>query len=87
MMVHDQHQNIDAGFEAGIRAKRGGQAAEIAYQHIKREGADAVSNVKFTLRQQLAKNDDVRLWISHNDNNNLKSDEGVEAGITWHHYW
>ena len=48
---------------------------------------------KMTLRQQLSKNNDARIRITHativtHANNDVLSDsDNINASIVWHHYW
>lgn len=97
--VHDQDRHLDVGVELGLRAKRQAQAAELTYTINKREGRSLLSQTKLTLRQQLSKNNDARIMITHTDthsstDSNTHSSNGVvvdsdsvSAGVAWHHYW
>lgn len=87
MAVHDQHKHVDVGVEVGLRAKKEGRAAELSYAQYKREGRDAVATTRLTLRQQLSKNNDARIIVTHVDNEGLIESEGTNAGVAWHHYW
>ena len=89
--VHDQDRHLDVGIELGLRAKKKGQAAELTYTLNKREGRSSLSQTELTLRQQLSKNNDARIIITHTDtdsNNSVVNDsDSVRAGVAWHHYW
>ena len=87
--VHDQDRHLDVGIELGIRTKRRGQAAELTYNAIKRIDRSSLFETQLTLRQQLSKNDDARIIITHTDATGSVADEieGLDAGVAWHHYW
>ena len=85
--VHDQQDKFDIGVEVGLRAKREGRSLEISHKQIARSASKSVATTTLTLRQQLSKNNDARLLISHVNNDNLADDGSVTAGIAWHHYW
>ena len=91
--VHDQDKHADMGIELGVRAKRASRSAELSYIATKREGRDAIDLTKITVRQQLSKNDDVRLIVTYSDTVTVDNDvilddsDTLNAAIAWHHYW
>jgi hypothetical protein len=89
--VHDQDRHLDVGVELGLRAKRQGQAAELTYTLNKREGRSSLSQTELTLRQQLSKNNDARIIITHTDTHSntsvVNESDSVSAGVAWHYYW
>ena len=84
--VHDQDEHMDVGIELGLRAKRGYQGAELSYIVSKREGRASVSLATLTVRQQLSKNNDARIILTHTDNA-LNDSDNLNAAVAWHHYW
>ncbi|WP_350561766.1 DUF4105 domain-containing protein [Psychrobacter sp. CAL346-MNA-CIBAN-0220] len=90
-VVHDQDRHLDVGVELGLRTKRQGQAAELSYSTNKREGRSPISQTELTLRQQLSKNNDARIKVTHTDthtNNNVVNDsDSLNASVAWHYYW
>lgn len=91
--VHDQDRHADIGDEFGLRAKRDKQSAELSYIASKREGRASIGLTKLTLRQQLSKNNDARIMVTHANivthaNNDALSDsDNTNASVAWHHYW
>ena len=91
--VHDQDRHADIGIEFGVRAKRERQSVELSYTASTREGRAAIDLTKLTLRQQLSKNDDVRLITTYSDNMTsdnsavLSNKGNLNAAMAWHHYW
>ena len=82
-----------------VCAKRDKQSAEQSNVASKQEGHAAIALTKLTLRQQLSKNNDARIRVTHADivtnattvthaNNDVLSDsDNINASIVWHHYW
>ena len=91
--VHDQDRHADIGVEFGLRAKRDTQSAELSYSASKREGRASIALTKLTLRQQLSKNNDARIIVTHAniethaDYDALSGLDNTNASIAWHHYW
>lgn len=86
--MHDQTGHVDAISQLGIRGKRQGTAAQLEYTVQKRQKNELHQQTHLTLRQQLNKNNDLRLHLDYLDNPNSsdeQSDFGV--GISYHHYW
>ncbi|MBI0425750.1 DUF4105 domain-containing protein [Psychrobacter sp. NG27] len=91
--VHDQDRHADIGIEFGVRAKRERQSVELSYTASTREGRAAIDLTKLTLRQQLSKNNDVRLMMTYSDS--MRSDnsavlsnrDNLNTAMAWHHYW
>ncbi|WP_413500286.1 hypothetical protein [Psychrobacter maritimus] len=82
-----------------VCAKRDKQSTVLSYIAFKREGHAAIALTKLTLRQQLSKNNDARIRVTHADivknattvthaNNDALSDsDNINASIVWHHDW
>ena len=81
-----------------VCAKRDKQSTVLSYIASKREGHAAVALTKLTLRQQLSKNNDARIRVTHADivtnattvthaNNDVLSNANTNASVAWHHYW
>ena len=82
-----------------VCAKRDKQSAELSHVASKREGHAAIALTKLTLRQQLSKNNDARIRVTHADivknattvthanNDALSNADNINASIVWHHYW
>ena len=76
-----------------VCAKRDKQSTVLSYIASKREGHAAIILTKLTLRQQLSKNNDARIRVTHattvtHANNDVLSDsDNINASIIWHHYW
>lgn len=76
-----------------VCAKRDKQSTVLSYIASKREGHAAIVLTKLTLRQQLSKNNDARIRVTHANivahaNNDALSDsDNINASIVWHHYW
>lgn len=85
--IHDQDSHLDVGVELGLRAKRQGQAAELSYTTNKRDGRASISQTKLTVRQQLSKNNDARIIVTHTNNSIVNDSDSLDAGVAWHHYW
>ncbi|OXL20290.1 DUF4105 domain-containing protein [Psychrobacter sp. DAB_AL32B] len=85
--VHDQDRHADIGIEFGLRAKRDQQSAEWSYIASKREGRASIALTKLTLRQQLSKNNDARIVVTHANNAALSDLDSSAASLAWHHYW
>ncbi|SLJ83277.1 DUF4105 domain-containing protein [Psychrobacter sp. DAB_AL43B] len=85
--VHDQDRHADIGIEFGLRAKRDQQSAELSYIASKREGRASIALTKLTLRQQLSKNNDARIVVTHANNAALSDLDSSAASLAWHHYW
>lgn len=85
--VHDQDRHKDIGIEFGLRAKRDKQSAELSYIASKREGRASIGLTKLTLRQQLSKNNDARIIVTHANNDALSDSDNTNASVAWHHYW
>ena len=85
--VHDQDRHADIGVELGLRAKRDTQSAELSYSASKREGRASIALTKLTLRQQLSKNNDARIIVTHANYDGLSGLDNTNASIAWHHYW
>ena len=91
--VHDQDRHADIGIEFGVRAKRERQSVELSYTASTREGRAAIDLTKLTLRQQLSKNNDVRLMMTYSDSMRsdnsavLSNKDNLNTAMAWHHYW
>lgn len=85
--VHDQDRHVDIGIEFGVRAKRDKQSAEWSYIASKREGRASIALTKLTLHQQLSKNNDARIIVTHANNTALSDSDNSVASLAWHHYW
>ena len=83
--VHDQESHADVGLELGLRVKAHDRAAELSYQLTKRASYPAAQLTTLTLRQQLSKNNDARLIVTHGED--TYDSDGVSASAAWHHYW
>ena len=71
----------------------------LSYIASKREGHAAVALTELTLRQQLSKNNDARIRVTHADivtnattvthanNDALSNTDNTNASVAWHHYW
>ena len=82
-----------------VCARRDKQSAEQSYIASKREGRAAIVLTELTLRQQLSKNNDARIRVTHADivtnattvahanNDALSNADNTNASIAWHHYW
>ena len=82
-----------------VCAKRDKQSAELSHVASKREGHAAIALTKLTLRQQLSKNNDARIIVTHADivtnattvahanNDALSNADNINASVAWHHYW
>lgn len=76
-----------------VCAKRDKQSTVLSYIASKREGHAAVALTKLTLRQQLSKNNDARIRVTHADivthanNDVLSNADSINASVVWHHYW
>lgn len=82
-----------------VCARRDKQSAELSYIASKREGRAAIVLTKLTLRQQLSKNNDARIRVTHADivtnattvthanNDALSNADNINASVAWHHYW
>ncbi len=75
-----------------VCARRDKQSTVLSYIASKREGRAAIVLTKLTLRQQLSKNNDARIIVTHattvtHANNDVLSDsDNINASIVWHHY-
>ena len=83
--VHDQDKHLDVGLELGMRLKHQGRAAQLSYQVIKREAHASAKLTELTLRQQLSKNNDARIIVTHG--RGTDDADGVTTRAAWHHYW
>ena len=83
--VHDQHKHVDVGLELGLRLKQQGRAAQLSYQVIKRDAHASAKLTELTLRQQLSKNNDARVIVTHGSGTH--DVDGVTTSAAWHHYW
>jgi hypothetical protein len=64
-----------------------GQAAELSYTTSKREGRPTLSQTELTLRQQLSKNNDARIIVSHYNNRAVNNADSVTAtAVAWYYY-
>ena len=82
-----------------VCAKRDKQSAELSHVASKREDRAAITLTKLTLRQQLSKNNDARIRVTHADivkiattvthanNDALSNADNINASVAWHHYW
>ena len=76
-----------------VCAKRDKQSTVLSYIASKREGHAAIILTKLTLRQQLSKNNDARIrvthatTVTHANNDALSDSDNINASIVWHHYW
>lgn len=85
--VHDQDRHADLGVEVGVRAKYNKQSAELSYTASKREGRPSVAFTELTLRQQLSKNNDARIIVTHTNNAASSDSDSPVVNLAWHHYW
>jgi len=98
-MQIDIQINIQIKPSSLVCAKRDKQSAELSHVASKREGHAAIALTKLTLRQQLSKNNDARIRVTHADivknattvthanNDALSNADNINASIVWHHYW
>ena len=98
-MQIDIQINIQIKPSSLVCAKRDKQSAELSHVASKREGHAAIALTKLTLRQQLSKNNDARIRVTHADivknattvthanNDALSNTDNINASIVWHHYW
>ena len=82
-----------------VCARRDKQSAVLSYIAFKREGRAAIALTKLTLRQQLSKNNDARIivthanivtnaaTVTHANNDALSNADNINASVAWHHYW
>ena len=70
-----------------VCARRDKQSAESSHVASKREGHAAIVLTKLTLRQQLSKNNDARIIVTHANYDGLSGLDNTNASIAWHHYW
>ena len=97
-MQIDIQINIQIKPSSLVCAKRDKQSAELSHVASKREGHAAIALTKLTLRQQLSKNNDARIRVTHADivtnattvthanNDALSNADNTNASIVWHHY-
>ena len=64
-MQIDIQINIQIKSSSLVCAKRDKQSAELSHVASKREGHAAIALTKLTLRQQLSKNNDARIIVTH----------------------
>ena len=98
-MQIDIQINIQIKPSSLVCAKRDKQSAELSHVASKREGHAAIALTKLTLRQQLSKNNDARIivthanivtnatTVTHANNDALSNADNINASIVWHHYW
>ena len=98
-MQIDIQINIQIKPSSLVCAKRDKQSTVLSYIASKREGRAAIALTKMTLRQQLSKNNDARIRVTHADivtnattvthanNDALSNADNINASIVWHHYW
>ena len=98
-MQIDIQINIQIKPSSLVCAKRDKQSTVLSYIAFKREGRAAIALTKMTLRQQLSKNNDARIRVTHADivtnativthanNDVLSNADNINASIVWHHYW
>ena len=91
-MQIDIQINIQIKPSSLVCAKRDKQSTVLSYIASKREDRAAITLTKLTLRQQLSKNNDARIRVTHattvtHANNDVLSDsDNINASIVWHHY-
>ena len=99
--VHDQDSHLDTSLELGLRIKnpkQQRQSAQLSYIATKRASHEIVQQAQLTFRQQINKNNDIRLVAdyihqeqpdnsqkNHNQKNNNNNDSSLS--VAWHHYW
>ena len=98
-MQIDIQINIQIKPSSLVCAKRDKQSTVLSYIASKREGRAAIVLTKLTLRQQLSKNNDARIRVTHADivtnattvthanNDALSNADNINASVAWHHYW
>ena len=98
-MQIDIQINIQIKPSSLVCAKRDKQSAELSHVASKREGRAAIVLTELTLRQQLSKNNDARIRVTHSDivtnattvthanNDVLSNADNINASVAWHHYW
>ncbi|WP_230656203.1 lipoprotein N-acyltransferase Lnb domain-containing protein [Psychrobacter sp. I-STPA10] len=99
--IHDQDSHLDTSVELGLRIKnpkQQKQSAQLSYTATKRASHEIVQQAQLTLRQQINKNNDIRLVADyiHQDsqdnhqninNQHSSSDKDNALSVVWHHYW
>lgn len=89
--LHDQKNYVDISTHLGIRIKddEKKRAAAIEYTIRKRDALSLTQSTSITVRQEINKNNDARITLSYEDNNNtLYTDkEGLSTKLTLNHYW
>ena len=90
--------NMQIKLSSLVCAKRDKQSTVLSYIASKRESHAAIALTKLTLRQQLSKNNDARIRVTHADivkkattvthanNDALSNADNTNASIVWHHY-
>ena len=98
-MQIDIQINIQIKPSSLVCARRDKQSTVLSYIASKREGRAAIALTKLTLRQQLSKNNDARIRVTHADivknattvthanNDVLSNADNINASVAWHHYW